>query len=214
MNRPKLIIVFTLLILALIASYAMPRAQYVGTNFISTLKVPLKVADWTGKDVKEKLNLDFDKDWNRFISEAMIHEYKNPKGQQLSLIMLDAGNFHHPNVCFTAAGFEIKELKSTEFDLPGRTVKAHTLFTTKEGVSNISFYWIIIDKKVIHSWIGQKYKQLFYSLFNRQRIGLMVRIDVPTEKKNIKEAVVMANQFLNSLSAKISKEKIEYIFGN
>jgi len=217
MNRKpatvKYWIVIVLLLASVIAAYTMPVMHYKGTGFISKLEIPLSVGDWQGKDVTNELNLDFDKNWNKFISEALIYEYTNAEGKRLVFIILDAGNFHHPNVCFTAAGFEIKEIGDTEFNIRSKTIKAHTLFTTKQNQSNLSFYWIIIDKEITEKWIDQKIKQLYFSLFNRQRVGLMVRIDVPTRGNNINDAVILAKQFIQELKEALPREKSEYIMG-
>ncbi len=213
MDKTKVIIVIIILSLTLIAAYAIPRAQYEGTGFISQLSIPLTIADWSGRDIKESLNLDFDKNWNKFISEAMIYDYVNPDGQRLVFIMLDAGNFHHPNVCFTAAGYEIEELGTTEFNIQGRAISAQTLFTTKENEKNVSFYWIIIDKKIADNWIEQKIKQLYFSLFNRQRVGLMVRFDIPVRKEQLREATLIAKEFINELVKVLPPEQSQFVFG-
>lgn len=213
MDKSKFIIVTILLSFALIAGYVIPVERYVSTGFISNLKMPLSISEWTGNDVKDRLNLDFDKDWNKFISDALINEYTNKDGQKLVFIMLDAGNFHHPNVCFTSAGYEIKELGNTEFNISDRSIKAHTLFTTKGTESNLSFYWIVIDKNITHKWINQKLRQLYFSLFNRQRVGLMVRIDVPTKKENIQDTIKVAAQFVKDINRALPPDQADYIFG-
>lgn len=209
----KLFIVILALAISIFIAYALPRVQYKGSGFISNLKIPDTIADWKGKDISENLNLDFDKNWNRFISGVFIHEYKNSAGQRLVLIILDAGNFHHPNVCFTAAGYEIKELKDTEFNISDRSIEAHTLYTTKEQENNLSFYWIIIDKKLAANWLEQKIKQLYFSLFNRERVGLMVRIDIPAREGKIEEKILQARQFLNNLNKSLPPEQADYLFG-
>ena len=213
MNKSKSIIVIVLLSLTVIAAFTIPRARYVGTGFISKLNLPESMNNWHGKDITDSLNLDFDKDWNKFISEAVIYEYINKAGKRLNFIILDAGNFHNPNVCFTAAGFEIEELADTELNIAGRSIKATTLFTTKENQSNLSLYWIIIDKKISNNWIEQKIKQLYFSLFNRDRVGLMVRIDVPAERDNIKQAILIAEEFLNKLFNVLPSEQSQFVFG-
>ena len=212
-DKTKNIIVIIILFSALIAAYIVPRAHYKGTSFISRLNIPTSFANWKGKDIQNSLNLDFDKNWNKFISEALIYEYRNKTGNRLNFIILDAGNFHHPNVCFTASGYEITELADTEFSIQGRSFKAHTLFTHKENESNLSFYWIIIDKNIVHSWIRQKIKQLYFSLFNRERVGLMVRIDIPAEEGNLDDAKNLARQFASDLNLLLDKEKASFIFG-
>ncbi|GBE16749.1 hypothetical protein BMS3Abin15_00572 [bacterium BMS3Abin15] len=214
MNKSKYIIVIALLLLTVIASFTIPVARYVGTGFISKLDLPESMNNWHGKDISSSLNLDFDKDWNKFISEALIYEYINKAGNRLNFIILDAGNFHNPKVCFTASGFEIEALPDTELNIAGRSIKAKTLFTTKENQSNLSLYWIIIDKKISQNWVEQKIKQLYFSLFNRKRVGLMVRVDIPTERDNMKQALVIATQFMNDLGSQFNNEQASYIFGN
>lgn len=214
MKKHKSLIVIILMILTLFVSHALPKPRYSGTGFISQLEMPRSVGEWHGEDVTSALELDFDKDWNKFISEALIYQYHNKEDQPLHFIVLDAGNFHHPNVCFTAAGYEIKEVNDSEFRIAGRSIRAHTLYTTKGIERNLSFYWIIIDKVIVQNWVEQKIKQLYFSLFNRKRTGLMVRIDIPTtDENNIDMAKETAQKFISALSRKISPEKEEYLFG-
>jgi hypothetical protein len=77
--------------------------------------------------------------------------------------------------------------------------------------------WISFADHIVVSrsrdWIEQKIKQLYFSLFNRQRVGLMVRIDIPTTKDSIKEDIALANQFINELRSNLKKVQAGYIFG-
>jgi EpsI family protein len=206
-------IVLIILLCTVVISYSVPRATYVGTDIISRINVPLTINTWQGKDVSDQLKLDITIDTNKFISEAKIIKYVNDQGDKLDFIILDAGNFHHPNVCFTAAGYKIEELDDTEFTLGNRTIRAKTLYTEKNQESSVSLYWIVIDKKITYHWIEQKMKQLYFSMFNRKRIGLMVRFDVRTDKDHIDNAVSTAKHFITELNHELSPEKAEYLFG-
>lgn len=179
----------------------------------SFLKIPERIADWQGKDVAVELNRD--KEVYNFISEVFAREYANKNGQGLLLLILDAGNFHLPNVCFTSAGFKVKELEKTEFYALGRTVKAHTIFTekTRKNEQFLIIYWIVIDKKFIPNWVEQKLKQLYFSLFKKKRVGLMVRLDIPVNENKIEDAITLAKQFINDLGIAISVEEADYLFG-
>lgn len=209
----KIWIVSILLLCSVVISYSVPRATYVGSNAISKIDIPLKVNNWQGRDVSDQLKLDITIDTNKFISDAKIIQYVNKQGDKLHFIILDAGNFHHPNVCFTAAGYEIKELDDTELILPGRTIRAKTLYTEKNQESAVSLYWIIIDKKITSNWIEQKIKQLYFSMFNKKRVGLMVRIDITTDSDNIDNTINTAKQFIHELNPSLSPERAEYLFG-
>jgi len=206
-------IVIILLLSSIILSFAFPKAKYAGTGFISQLKIPDSFSEWQGKDITGNLDLNVEEDRYKFISGALAYEYVNKNGKNLLFIVLDAGNFHHPKVCYTSAGFTVKELKDAEFHTLNSTFKAHTLYTEKGGQGFLSFYWIIIDKKIAHEWIEQKIKQLYFSLFNKKRVGLMVRIDIPAQKDNVKDAIIPAKQFVNDLSQALPPEEADYIFG-
>jgi len=213
MKKHKFWIVIILLLFSIILSFAFPRTKYVGTDFISQLEIPNLLSGWQGKDITDKLNINLEDTRFGFISQIVAYEYVNASGENLLFIVLDAGNFHHPNVCFTSSGFEIRELGDTEFRISGRTFKAHTLYTERGTESYLSFYWISIDKKIVHKWIEQKIKQLYFSLFNKKRVGLMVRLDIPTRGENIEDARTLAKQFVRDLSQALQEEHADYIFG-
>ncbi len=213
MKSKKFLVVITSLILSILISYSLPRAKYTGTGFISELSIPKALSGWAGRDVTKEVGLNTNSTAYDFVSEALAYQYVNADGKNLLFIILDAGNFHHPKVCFTGAGFKIKELADTEFHLSGHTLKTHTLFTERGRDNFLSFYWIVIDKNIAHEWIEQKLKQLFFSLFGKQRVGLMVRIDIPAKEEDIEEATRLAKYFINDLDRVLLPEQADYIFG-
>lgn len=208
----KAVIVMLLLISAASLSFVSPRAKYVGTGFIAQLDLPTIVSNWRGEDITEEVNRSIQGNTD-FISEMLAYQYTNNQGENLLFIILDAGNFHHPKVCFTGSGYTIRELNDMEFNIMGRTLKTHTLFTEKEGKHFLSFYWIVIDKNVVHEWMEQKLKQLYFSLFNKKRVGLMVRIDIPTTKDNINNSMTIAKDFISNLNKVLYNKDADYIFG-
>jgi len=84
----KFWIVCILLFASVVISYSLPRAQYSGSGFISKLSIPYTINDWSGKDVTDQLNLDFDKNWNKFISEAKISQYVNISNNKSIIFIL------------------------------------------------------------------------------------------------------------------------------
>ncbi len=213
MNKYKFYIVIVLLLSTILISHYLPKAKYTGTGFISQLKIPDEVSGWVGKDVRAEVGLNVDAKLYDFVSEALVYQYVNKEGKNLLFIILDAGNFHHPKVCFTGAGFKIKELPDTEFHISNRTFKTHSLFTERGKNSFLSFYWIVIDKNIANEWVEQKLKQLYFSLFNKKRVGLMVRMDIPAKEDEIENASLMAKQFINDLSQSLQPDEADYIFG-
>jgi EpsI family protein len=206
-------IVVLLFVFAVILSFASPKIKYEGMDFLSKLKIPLTLTNWEGKEVSEELNINPGEGVFNFISDVIAYQYVNKEGKNLVFIILDAGNFHDPKVCFTYAGYKIKEMNDTKFNIASSPLKVHTIFTKKSGGDFLSFYWIVIDKNIAHEWIEQKLKQLYFSLFNKKRVGLMVRIDIPATEDDIGSAVAITEDFLDNLSKVLPQEESEYIFG-
>ena len=206
-------IVIILLLFIIALSFTLPKAKYADTHFISRLEIPIIMKGWEGKDVAANLNIDYSDERYNFLGEVLAHEYSNIDGRKLLFIILNAGNFHYPNICFTSSGFKIRELKKTEFNIMGRTFESHTLYTEKGQENYLVFYWISIDKKIVPDWIEQKVKQLYFSMFNKKRVGLMIRVDIPIKKDNIEDGLILAQQFFNDLIQAIPPEQAEYIFG-
>ncbi len=212
-NKHKIITVIILLSVTMYFSFAYPKAKYVGTNSISNFDIPYDFSEWQGIDVTDQLNINTADSRFNFINDAIGNQYINKNGEPLIFIILDAGNFHHPKVCFTGAGFKIKELPDTKFNLSNRNFKAHTLFTERAGKTSLSFYWIVIDKKIAHEWIEQKLKQFFFSMINKKRIGLMVRIDIPTTESTVDQSMETAKKFITDLNNSMKPDELDYIIG-
>jgi len=212
-NTRHFVVIIILLLSTIIINFIFPENKYTGTNFLSTLTLPDQISNWQGKDVKEKLNLGNQKTTNAFIGDALAYQYINNNGEQLLLIILDAGNFHNPKTCFTSAGFKIKEFPDTEIHVSDHSFKSHTVYIERGNESYLSTYWIIIDNKIVHEWIEQKLKQLYFSMFNKKRIGLMVRIDIQAKGNTVEHALILAKQFINDLQKSLPPEKADYIFG-
>jgi len=211
MRPVKFWIVIILLLSSIIYCFAFPKAKYVSTNILPQLRIPYKMAGWQGKDITEELNLD-DERYN-FISQVFAREYVNSYGENLLLLILDAGNFHHPKVCFSSSGFKIRELNNPEFHILNRKFKGHCLYAQKPTEGFLVIYWICIDKKIV-DWTEQKIKQLWFSLFKKERVGLMIRLDMPTREGKIESSLTVAKDFIDDLSQTLASEQVDYIFGS
>lgn len=217
----RLLAPIILLSTTIIYSFCFPKAKYASPDILSQLEIPYKTQNWQGEDTAEEINLEDERYY--FISEVFIREYsrldrdsqftgENAYGYDALLVILDAGNFHHPRVCFRGAGFVMKELNDTELHISGRTINAPTIYAQNGSESLLVIYWICIDKKLV-SWTGQKIKQLWFSMFNRKKTGLMIRVDIPVEGDDIESSLATAKEFLNDISQDIPPEQIDYIFG-
>ncbi len=204
-------IVSAVLIAAIGLAFVLPKPRYQSPDIIPSLEIPYETEDWDGKDFSQELDLG-DERFN-FVSDILARLYQNKYYEQLLLIVLDAGNFHHPRVCFGASGFEIRELNDTVLTVQGRTFKAKTMFTSKNQENFLLLFWMCIDKKNV-DWTRQKFTQFWYSLFNKQKTGLMVRLDIPLrDEKDIPHALARAAGFLTQIGQDLPQEQLDYLFG-
>jgi len=206
--KPYLVIL--LITIAIVYSFALPKKKYSGTDILSQLKIPYRLDTWQGADVEQGLDLE-DKKYN-FISQTIEREYINAAGKNLSLSIMNADNFHNPKVCSNAAGFKVKELNDVELKVANRTIRTNAIYAQSGDEGYLLIYWMCINKDIV-DWTEQKIKQLWYSLFNENKIGLMIRLDVPTDEDNIDDAHILANDFITALCNTLNQDDLDYIIG-
>lgn len=206
----KQIVTIILLTCAIAVSFGMPKVKYKSPQILSKLEIPYRITGWYGKNIANEINPD-DKRYN-FIGEVFSRLYFNKYGENLLFLILDAGNFHNPKVCFGSSGFTIEELPDLHLQVLGRDFKAQVLFAQKDQEGLLLIYWICIDKKTVN-WTEQKIKQLWYSMFNKEKVGLMVRLDIPARQASLDNSLKLAREFLSDISSKIPAEQAEYVFG-
>lgn len=206
----RYLIIIVLLLSTGVYTYATPRAKYESSNMLSELDIPSEMPDWMSRDVSRSLDLQDEK--YKFVSDVFARAYMNNIGERLLFLVLDAGNFHHPKVCFGSSGASIKDLPDVTFNAGGRSFKAQALYSEKAGEGTLVLYWICINKKTV-DWTQQKMGQLWYSLFNKKKTGLMVRLDIPTSEDRISGSMGLAREFLNEISSKMPSDQLDYLFG-
>jgi EpsI family protein len=168
------------------------------------------MSGWICEDISSKL--DTRGQQYNFISKTFARVYKNSKGEEILLMILDAGNFHNPKVCYGSSGYITNDLNAASIELPDRKFLANTVYLEKEETHLTMLYWLCIDKKLV-SWTGQKVQELFATIFNRKKAGLMVRLDVPCNRDNKPAAILLAQSFVRDLSAQLSLQDRDYLFG-
>lgn len=209
--KNRIIIISTLLLATMIVAFALPKPKYVSPDIIGALTIPESLSDWRSKDMAGELNLTRDDRYN-FIKSAFARLYGTREQKTLLFLLLDAGNFHHPKVCFGSSGYKLRELDDTTLTLPNRSIKAKTLLAQKDTGGFVIMYWMVINQTKVN-WTEQKFQQLWYQLFNKEKIGVMGRLDIPIEGNDVQGAIKLAQKFIEDLSKELSDRDSEYIFG-
>lgn len=210
-NNKNLYLILIVLTCTIIYSFFFPKVKYVSLKILPELKIPFEISGWQGKDVSQNINKQ-DMRYN-FISDVFARVYTNSNNQSMLFLILDAGNFHHPKVCFNSSGFKTKEMSEIKLNpSAGKILKAHSLYVEKGYENYLLIYWICIDKEITE-WTGQKIKELWYSLFNKKKSGLMMRLDIPVRNGNIENSINLGKKFIEDLGKILPEEQADYLFG-
>lgn len=208
MKNPVLIIV--LLLVTMGASFFIPLPKYTSLNILSTIDIPTQMPGWRSVDVSKELNLK-DERYN-FINNVFARIYYNGYGEQVLFLVLDAGNFHNPKVCYTSTGFKVQELQDASFDFGQKRMHTTALHMDKPQQGLYMFYWLCIDQK-IQTWGGQKLAELWSTLLNKKKAGLMVRMEIPDQFRTPQQAESLAQDLLGAINKAIKPEQREFVFG-
>ncbi|MBF0571945.1 MAG: exosortase-associated EpsI family protein [Candidatus Omnitrophica bacterium] len=206
----KSLVATCILAVSVALAFGVPKTKYQGTDIISSLNLPHTMPGWSSEDISDEIKQNGQS--MNFLGHVLVREYDKDNGPLLYLFILDANNFHHPKTCVGGAGFDAQDLKDIEFKLPYHTLKAKAIYFQKQDEGFLTVYWICINKKQV-DWTNQKLTQLWYSLFNKQKPGIMVRIDITAPKDQIAQASQTIQELLTDLSAQIPPEEQEYLFG-
>ncbi|MBN1587105.1 MAG: EpsI family protein [Candidatus Omnitrophica bacterium] len=207
-RRPLPILALLLAIMG--AAFLLPKPRYASLDILAELDIPMAFADWKGREVAGELNLKDDR--YNFVNDVCARIYQNSKGEQLLFLVLDAGNFHNPKVCYTSSGFVVKDLGNKQFEAGDTSFEAQALSMQRQSYEVLLFYWLCIDRK-IKSWTGQKVSELWASLTNRKKAGLMVRLEILAKERQQEQGYALGRRFIGDLSKSISTEDREYLFG-
>lgn len=105
----RILLVSVMLIGAIYYVYFVPRVKYAGKTLTKEVldSIPMQGLNWQGTQFQD-VNTNLEGEVYNFISRIFARQYQNitRPGEVLSFIVLDAGNFHYPKVCFTGAGFK------------------------------------------------------------------------------------------------------------
>jgi len=206
----KIWIAIVLLSTAITYIYVLPKQSYKNIEVLHQLKIPLDLPNWKGTEIKHAFKFDGEPN-NMGIYKNL--RYVNVHDKLLYFTVFGSDNWHSPKVCSKMTGFEIINLGTEKVNL-SNNIKFNTtnVFAQKEDNGFLIIYWLCIDKKVVN-WAEQKLKVFWYSLFNKEIVGIMIRIDVPCKENKVEEALELSKQFLTILFKTIDSDNAKIVFG-
>ncbi len=207
----RIILVSVLLAASYVGAYLIPVTPSSSPDVLSGLNVPQKFTHWDSRDISNQLNIKDER--YKFQSRVIARQYANDLGENLLCLVVDGQNFHHPRNCYLSSGFNVRTLDPiTMTTAGGHTFEARALFMSKESESTLVVYWVCLDKKIV-DWTEQKFTQLYYALFSKNKVGIMGRLDISTTEDRLDQSIKLSQEFVRAVSKSMPDDQVDYLFG-
>jgi EpsI family protein len=208
-----LVIVLFIAAAAFVMFYKVERVTQAST--INLAEIPEEMGEWQMLEQQT----DMKKSSSEFLNDVLFRTYQRGDGKIIMLAIAYGAdqkqNFsiHVPEGCYRAAGSDVTSIGVVnDADIPGLELK-RLLVKDKEKTEPMQ-YWIILNGKVITSHFERKLKQIYYSLFNVNAGGVLVRVSSFSSDKDFQNDYDIQRSFIFALYKSLTPELRDLIFGN
>ena len=208
-----LVIVLFIAAAAFVMFYKVERVTQAST--INLAEIPEEMGEWQMLEQQT----DMKKSSSEFLNDVLFRTYQRGDGKIIMLAIAYGAdqkqNFsiHVPEGCYRAAGSDVTSIGVVnDADIPGLELK-RLLVKDKEKTEPMQ-YWIILNGKVITSHFERKLKQIYYSLFNVNAGGVLVRVSSLSSDKDFQNDYDIQRSFIFALYKSLTPELRDLIFGN
>lgn len=181
---------------------------------VSLDSIPVEIGEW--QMVSEKT--DMNPSTSEFLNDVLFRTYKRVDGKTIIIAIAYGAdqkqNFsiHVPEGCYRAAGSDVTSLDVVSHpDIPGLELK-RLLIMDREKAEPMQ-YWIVLNGKVITNHFERKIKQVYYSLFNVQAGGVLVRVSSISDNKDYQKDYEIQKSFILSMYKTLNPELRRLLFG-
>jgi EpsI family protein len=184
------------------------------TSTINLASIPEEIGEWQMLDEQTSMGKS-----SEFLNDVLFRTYKRGDGKTIILAIAYGAdqkqNFsiHLPEGCYRAAGSDVTSIGVVnDADIPGLELK-RLLVRDKEKTEPMQ-YWIVLNGRVITNHFERKIKQVYYSLFNVQAGGVLVRVSSLSNDKDFQKDYEIQKSFINALYKSLNPELRKLLFGN
>jgi EpsI family protein len=207
-----MVIVLFIAAAALVMFYKVERVTQART--INLAVIPEEIGGWQMLNEQTSMGTSASK----FLNDVLFRTYKREDGKIIILAIAYGAdqkqNFsiHVPEGCYRAAGSDVTSIGVVnDVDIPGLELK-RLLVRDKEKTEPMQ-YWIILNGRVITNHFERKIKQVYYSLFNVQAGGVLVRVSSLSNDKEFQNDYEIQRSFINALYKSLNLELRRLLFG-
>jgi EpsI family protein len=185
------------------------------TRTINLAEIPKEMGEW--QMLKQQTGMG--KSSSEFLNDVLFRTYQRRDGKAIMLAIAygadqkQSFSIHVPEGCYRAAGSDVTSIGVVnDADIPGLELK-RLLIRDKEKTEPMQ-YWIVLNGRIITSHFERKIKQVYYSLFNVQAGGVLVRVSSLSNDKDFQNDYEIQRAFINALYKSLNPELRELMFGN
>jgi EpsI family protein len=185
------------------------------TSTINLASIPEEIGGWQMVEQQTSMGTSA----SEFLNDVLFRSYKRGDGKTIILAIAYGAdqkqNFsiHVPEGCYRAAGSDVTSIGVVnDADIQGLELK-RLLIKDKEKTEPMQ-YWIVLNGRVITSHFERKIKQVYYSLFNVQAGGVLVRVSSLSNDKDFQNDYEIQRSFINDLYKTVDPELRSLLFGN
>jgi EpsI family protein len=207
-----LVIVLFIAAAAFVMFYKVERVTQAST--INLAEIPEEMGEWQMLEQQT----DMKKSSSEFLNDVLFRTYQRGDGKIIMLAIAYGAdqkqNFsiHVPEGCYRAAGSDVTSMGVVnDEDITGLELK-RLLIKDKEKTEPMQ-YWIILNGKVITSHFERKLKQIYYSLFNVQAGGVLVRVSSFSSDKDFQKDYEIQSAFIFAMYKSLNPDLRNLLFG-
>lgn len=153
----------------------------------------------------------------KLYSQTLSRTYINDKGNRIMLSIAYGGaqradlHAHRPEICYTAGGFDIRNMTKTVVDTTIGQIPVMQL-VAKQGIRNEPItYWIRVGDSLTRGWIEQKITALRYGLTGKVPDGILVRVS--NISNEVQDSYKIQEEFLASMLYAMRSEDRSLLIG-
>jgi EpsI family protein len=181
----KFLLVGTVMVLAAGAASALKptRAQHEAGIDLARM-IPVSFGDWIidPGNVPIVPSPDVQANLARLYDQIVSRTYVNARGERMMLTIAyggdqsDALKAHRQEVCYSAQGFEIKEVLHGDLRLLGKPIPVTRMLAVRGPRSEPVTYWFTMGNRVVLGRLQRLLVQLRFGLSGRIPDGMLVRV--------------------------------------
>jgi EpsI family protein len=152
-------------------------------------------------------------------SQTLARTYINRQGQRVMLSIAygndqsnEATAVHRPEFCYSAQGFRVEGVGSTEMQIGTVKVPAQQLVARLGQRVEPITYWVTLDEEATLPGVGRRIQQLRYGLKGQIPDGMLMRVSSISPVQS--EAFSTQQSFLSQLSAALPADVRTRYFGS